>query len=99
MALDNIYIFTVVNLIASIIIIIILADITDIVMINIIIINIIIIVIYMRVVKSSNSKSKSNEETPYAGYYVDKNTHKKAVFSLIFDVIIRLEFNLDLISE
>lgn len=56
----------------------ILADITVIVVINIIIINNIIIVIYIRLVKSSNSRS--NEETSYAGYYIDKNTQKKLLF-------------------
>ena len=51
------------------------------------------------VLKSSNSSS--NRETYYAGYYVDKVTHTQKLlsFSLIFDVVIRLEFNLDVISE
>ena len=46
--------------------------------------------IYISVVKSSNTSS--NRETFCAGYYVDKNT-------LIYDVIIRLELNLDVISD
>ena len=51
--------------------------------------------LYTPVLKSSNS---SNRETYHAGYYVDKGRHTKTVISLIFDVVIRLEFNLDVIS-
>ena len=53
--------------------------------------------LYITVLKSSNSSS--NRETYYTGYYVDKDTHKKTVISLFFDVVIRLEFNVDVISE
>ena len=53
--------------------------------------------LYIPVLKSSNSSS--NRETYYAGYYVDKDTHTKTGISLIFDVIIHLEFNLNVISE
>ena len=79
LGLDKLYIFIVVNLISSIIIITILADIIVIVMINIIIINNITIVIYIRLAKRSNSRT--NEETSYAGYYIDKNTQKNCYFS------------------
>ena len=51
------------------------------------------------VLKSSNSSS--NRKTYYAGYYVDKDTHTEKLlqFSLIFYIVIRLEFNLDVISK
>ena len=46
--------------------------------------------LYTPVLKSNNSR---NRETYHAGYYVDKGRHTKTVISLIFDVVIRLEFS------
>ena len=43
-------------------------------------------------------KSKTARETSYTGKYADKETKKNLFFSL-FDVIIRLEFDLDVISD
>ena len=56
-----------------------------------------LLLLYIPVLKSSNNSS--NRETYYDGYYVDKDTHTEKVISLTFDFVIRLKFNLDVISE
>ena len=43
--------------------------------------------------------SKTVRESYYAGYYAGKGMEKNFLLSSFFDVIFRLEFNLDVISN